>query len=302
MRASGFGYLFREGARNLWTNRLMSVASVGVLVACLLLVGASAMFSLNVRHMMEYVEDQNEIVVFAEENADETTLREVENDLRRIDNIATLRLVTKEEALEQKKKEFGSDAFLLDEYSGGNNPLLDSFVLTLKDIETMDDTLEQIRLVKHTYSVSAAREVASAMVTLDRVVSVGGVILVAILIIVSAVVISNTIKLTVFNRRKEIYIMKYVGATDFFIKLPFVIEGILLGLISALISYLLLWAAYGWVYTRVSAGATTWFSAMFATILPFSAFALPLGLGFLAAGLCVGVFGSGMFVNRHLKV
>lgn len=301
MKASAFGYLFKEGVRNLWTNRLMSAASIGVLTACLLLVGASSMFSLNVRNMMNYVESQNEIVVFVEERATEEMLTSVKNDLEAIDNVDKITLVTKAEALEKRKKDFGDDAFLLEDYTDENNPLLDSYVVTLHDIALLDDTVREMQTIKYTYSVSATKEVASAMVSLSNVVSVAGAIIVVILIIVSAVIISNTIRLTIFNRRKEIHIMKCVGATDFFIKLPFIIEGILLGLISATLSYIVLWIAYGWIYNSLSGAYNSWFSAMVSSILPFSEFGGLLALGFFLAGLCVGIFGSGIFVRKHLK-
>lgn len=301
MKASGFGYLFKEGARSLWANRMMSLAAIGVLTACLLLVGASAMFSLNIRNMMNYVESQNEIVVFVDEKADQTMLETVNTDLRAIENVDKITLVTKAEALEKRKQDFGDDAYLLDEYNDENNPLLDSYVVTLKDIALLDDTVREIQTVQNVYSVSATKEVASAMVSLSNVVTVAGTIIVIILIVVSAVIISNTIRITIYNRRKEIHIMKCVGATDFFIQLPFVIEGVLLGLISAALSYSVLWAGYNWMYSNLSGEYNSWFSAMVSSILPFSNFGGIMALGFLAAGLCVGIFGSGLFVRKHLK-
>lgn len=301
MKASGFGYLFKEGARSLWANRMMSLAAIGVLTACLLLVGASAMFSLNVRNMMDYVESQNEIVVFVDEKADNDMLQTVNSDLRAIENIDRITLVTKAEALEKRKQDFGDDAYLLDEYNDENNPLLDSYVVTLKDIALLDDTVREIQTVNNVYSVSATKEVASAMVSLSNVVTVAGTIIVIILIVVSAVIISNTIRITIYNRRKEIHIMKCVGATDFFIQLPFVIEGVLLGLISAVLSYSVLWIGYNWIYNNLMGEYSSWFSAMVSSILPFSKFGGTMALCFLVAGLCVGIFGSGLFVRKHLK-
>ena len=301
MKASGLSYLFKEGVRNLWANRLMSAASIGVLTACLLLIGASTMFSLNIRNMMDYVESQNEIVVFVEEDATQEMLTSLEEDLKAIENVNEVTLVTKAEALEKRKKDFGDAAFLLEDYNDENNPLLDSFVVTLDDIALLDDSVKEMQMIENVYLVSATKEVASAMVSLSNVVTVVGFIIVAILIIVSAVIISNTIRLTIYNRRKEIHIMKCVGATDFFIKLPFIIEGILLGLISATISYIVLWIVYEWMYTNLAGTYNSWFSAMVSSILPFSDFGGILALGFLAAGLCVGIFGSGIFVRKHLR-
>ena len=301
MKASAFGYLCKEGVRNLWANRLMSAASIGVLTACLLLIGASSMFSLNIQNMMNYVESQNEIVVFVEEKATDDMLTAVEEDLRAIKNVDKITLVTKAEALEKRKKDFGDDAFLLEDYNDENNPLLDSFVVTLHDIALLDDSVREMQTIEYTYSVSATKEVASAMVSLSNVVTVAGAVIVIILIIVSAVIVSNTIRLTIYNRRKEIHIMKCVGATDLFIKLPFIIEGVLLGLISATLSYIVLWIVYGWMYSNLSGVYNSWFSAMVSSILPFSEFGGVLALGFLAAGFCVGIFGSGIFVRKHLR-
>ena len=303
MKASGLSYLFKEGVRNLWANRLMSAASIGVLTACLLLIGASTMFSLNIRNMMDYVESQNEIVVFVDENATDKEIQDVETSLKAIENVKEddVKLVTKAEALEKRKKDFGDAAFLLEDYNDENNPLLDSFVVTLDDIALLDDSVKEMQMIENVYLVSATKEVASAMVSLSNVVTVAGFIIVAILIIVSAVIISNTIRLTIYNRRKEIHIMKCVGATDFFIQLPFVIEGVLLGLISATISYIVLWIVYEWMCSNLAGTYNSWFSAMVSSILPFSDFGGILALGFLVAGLCVGIFGSGIFVRKHLR-
>ena len=301
MKVSGLSYLFKEGVRNLWANRLMSVASIGVLTACLLLIGASSMLSLNIQNMMDYVESQNEIVVFVQEDATQEMLVSVEEDLKEIENVNGVTLVTRAEALEKRKKDFGDAAFLLDDYNDENNPLLDSFVVTLHDIALLDDSVREMQTIEYTYSVSATKEVASAMVSLSNVVTIAGCVIVVILIIVSAVIISNTIKLTRYNRRKEIHIMKCVGATDFFIQLPFVIEGVLLGLISATVSYVVLWIVYEWMYTNLAGVYNSWFSAMVSSILPFSDFGGIMALSFLGAGLCVGIFGSGIFVRKHLR-
>ncbi len=304
MRGSSFGYLIKEGARSLYANRLMSFASIGTLVACMLLIGASMLFSMNVNEIVGYVEQINEMVAYVQDGVDEQGLQEIEASLGLIDNIDMDRsvYVDKETALQEQQELLGENAALLEGLEGEENPLPNSFRLKLRDLSQTTSTEMQVEAIEGIDSVRAPSEVAEILTSIRHAVSAGGMFIVALLIAVSLVIIANTIKVTVFNRRKEISIMKYVGATDTFIRLPFFVEGFLLGLISAMLAFGLLWLGYDSLLRLVAQNPSAWIQQASQSLLPFQEMALRLFIWFAAGGIGVGVFGSMFFVSKYLKV
>ncbi len=304
MRGSSFGYLIKEGARSLYANRLMSFASIGTLVACMLLIGASMLFSMNVNEIVGYVEQINEMVAYVQDDVDEQGLQEIEASLGLIDNIDMDRsvYVDKETALQEQQELLGENAALLEGLEGEENPLPNSFRLKLRDLSQTTSTEMQVEAIEGIDSVRAPSEVAEILTSIRHAVSAGGMFIVALLIAVSLVIIANTIKVTVFNRRKEISIMKYVGATDTFIRLPFFVEGFLLGLISAMLAFGLLWLGYDSLLRLVAQNPSAWIQQASQSLLPFQEMALRLFIWFAAGGIGVGVFGSMFFVSKYLKV
>ena len=303
MRTSSFGYLVKEGARSLWVNRLMSAAAIGVLVACMILVGSAALFALNVSNIVSYFEDENEIVAFV---ADEITTQEeldaLSLQLHTIENTADIVFVSNEEALQQQIEEYGEYGWLLEEYQGEENMLPHAYRIKVKDISLLEDTAQQIEALSGIQEVRIPTDVAHTLLSIRRIVSMCGVVVVAILLVVSLIIIANTIKITVFNRHREISIMKYVGATDGFIKLPFVVEGLLLGLISALLAYLVVWAGYLYVMDWASTVNSQWLQELYRYFVPFEAVYRELLIGFCAMGVGIGSIGSMIFVGKYLKV
>ena len=304
MRGSSFGYLIKEGARSLYANRLMSFASIGTLVACMLLIGASMLFSMNVNEIVGYVEQINEMVAYVQDGVDEQGLQEIEASLGLIDNIDMDRsvYVDKETALQEQQELLGENAALLEGLEGEENPLPNSFRLKLRDLSQTTSTEMQVEAIEGIDSVRAPSEVAEILTSIRHAVSAGGMFIVALLIAVSLVIIANTIKVTVFNRRKEISIMKYVGATDTFIRLPFFVEGFLLGLISAMLAFGLLWLGYDSLLRLVAQNPSAWIQQASQSLLPFQEMALRLFIWFAAGGIGVGVFGSMFFVSKYLTV
>ena len=304
MRGSSFGYLIKEGARSLYANRLMSFASIGTLVACMLLIGASMLFSMNVNEIVGYVEQINEMVAYVEDDVDEQGLREIEASLALVDNIDMDRsiYVDKQTALQEQQELLGDNAALLEGLEGDENPLPNSFRLKLRDLSQTTSTEMQVEAIEGIDSVRAPNEVAEILTSIRHAVSAGGLFIVALLVAVSLVIIANTIKVTVFNRRKEISIMKYVGATDTFIRLPFFVEGFLLGLISAMLAFGLLWLGYDGLLRLVAQNPSAWIQQASQSLLPFREMAPRLFLWFAAGGVGVGVFGSMFFVSKYLKV
>ena len=301
MKGSSFSYLIKEGARNIWVNRMMSLASIGILVSCMLLIGSAILLSINLNGMVSYVENQNEMVAFLEDSADDATVSTVEAALNSNDNVDSFAFVSREEALE-RYSEIVPDSLLenLEQDKEEVFPL--SFRITLKDLSLIDETTAQIESIPGIMRVNAPTNVAETVTGIKRAVYICGSGIIIILLAVTLIIIANTIKVTVFNRRKEINIMKFVGATDRFIRMPFVVEGILLGVISACIAYLLLWGGYTYLINYVQTQASATLSAFLKNLVPFSQVAKQLLASFAVGGIAIGVFGSMIFVRKHLKV
>ncbi|MGN0664248.1 MAG: permease-like cell division protein FtsX [Negativibacillus sp.] len=303
MRGSSFGYLLKSGFKNLYHNRLMSAASIGVLVACMILIGGAALLSLNVRNIVGVAGEENEVVVFLEDGLSQDEIEQIGISINKLGNIEDVDYVSKEEALktEQEKEKWGG---LLDGLSEEDNPLPASYRIHLVDIteNKLIRTCEQLAKIEGIEDYNAPYKEASILTDIQNAVTLVGFIVVVILIVVSIMIIANTIKITVFSRSKEIYIMKLVGATDTFIRLPFMIEGILIGVIAAMLAFGILWLGYDYAIQAVQTTTSSWLSITSDSLVEFEDIAAYL-LGFFAAmGAGIGMFGSVIFVRKHLKV
>ncbi len=301
MRGSSFGYLIKEGFRNIAANRMLSLAAIGVLVACLLLVGTSMLFTLNINSIVGYVESQNEVVVFLRDELSAEQMERADNEIRALPNIASVTFVSREEGLVEWMDALGDDGTLL-EWLLTDNPLPNSYRLVIKDLSNIDETLMELRSMDWVETVSAPIEVAQTVAGLKEAVRLGGAGIILILSAVSVAIVANTIKITIFNRRREISIMKYVGATDAFIRLPFVVEGILLGLISATIAFFLLWGAYSGFVHWVNQSTASWTVLLSANLVTFGEVAGSIYLTFAAAGVSIGAVGTLLFTGKYVKV
>ncbi len=330
MKGNSFKYLLKQGVKNLWSNRMMTLASVGVLTACLLIVGFAVLLTENINNMVKYMEDQNEVVAFMYTETDyhdklesegqtpftmssETPegeaswwsdfIKETERKIRSVDdNILEVTFVSKEEGLQQQKEQWGEKGSLLDDYQGEENPLPDSFVVKIKDLSKLTQTKASLEQVDGIESVRAADSVADTLTDIKRIVNIVGWSIVAALVVVSLVIITNTIRATIFSRRKELNIMKYVGATNSFIRIPFIVEGICLGLISAVVAYFCIWFGYSYILGTFLDQTSNWLQSAFASIIPFQNVALDLGAFFLVSSVAIGVLGSIVSIRNHIKV
>lgn len=299
MRGSSLGYLFKEGARNVWVNRLMSLASIGVLIACMLLIGSAVLLSVNMNNVVGYVEDQNEVVIVLEDDMTQDEIDNLDDELHEVGNISNIVFVSKEEAFQNEKDKLGDAAELLRE---DDNFYPNTYRIKIDDLEFLDKTVDEIGRLFGVEDVKAPTDIAETLTSVKKLVITMGMGIVALLIGVTLIIIANTIKITVFNRRKEISIMKYVGATDLFIKLPFMIEGLILGLISAIMAYFILWGGYSYLLGWLEENPSTWIQSMYGSILPFKEIGLKLFGGFALGGTGLGVVGSMIFVRNYLKV
>ncbi len=300
---NSFFYLVKQGFKNLWNNRLMSLASIGVLVSCMLLIGAAALLSVNVSHIIDELEDQSEAIVYLDDDLSDEWIDYVRDSIVATGRVATVEFISKEDALYSMMESMGDDGMLFDAYSqGDNNNLPDSFRVTFDDVSDLKETLARIEAVDGVYSISALTEVAEVITGVKQMVYIGGTIIIGLLIAVSLMIIGNTIKITVFSRRREINIMKYVGATNGFIRLPFIVEGISLGVISGGISFGIIYFAYDYLVKWVSSQNATWFSQLITDLVPFSVVSEYLLPGFIIGGGFIGLFGCVAFIGKHLKV
>lgn len=292
MRPSSLRYLIREGFRNIWQNRFMAIASIGVLISCLLLTGFAYLVFANIDHAFKWVYGQNVVVVFADPGATQEETAVIGEQIRQVANVATVTYVSKEETLEKLKDDLPANTY--EEMQGENNPLQDSYVVSLRDLAELDATLMQLKKISRVEDVTYDGNIAQMLTKINQVVlAVGGWIIV-MLLLVSLFIIANTIKLTVYNRRLEIYIMKSVGATNGFIRFPFVIEGMVLGLVSGLVSFGLI----AYIYDKL-AGLFT-FGVSFKP-LNFSNVWGVVFAGFLVIGIVTGIAGSAISMTKYLK-
>lgn len=294
MKGTSLKYLTHEGFRNVWVNRLMSLASVTVLMACLIIMGAGIMIYFNINNVVDKVQSQNVVMVYvADASEDETT--QIGTSLKGISNVESCEFVPKEVAFQEQIQSMGGDAALFEGFD--EIPLPDAYKVTVKDLSQFENTVSQIKQINKVDSVRENSDLASKLLSLRHAVSIVSVGLVVMLFLVALFIISNTIRITMFSRKLEISIMKAVGATNWFIRWPFMIEGMILGTISGIVSLGVLWGLYA-VAEKVFAQTL---SLIGFSLVPFSAYWWQILLVFVAIGLFTGGFGSLVSMAKYLK-
>lgn len=288
-------YLTKEGVRNVWSNRLMSIASIAVLSSCLVLIGCAIMLFVNINSMLENVEDQNVIMAYLNDGITDEQVNKVGQDIRMIPSVASVDFVSKEDAYKSQLESMGDEASLLDGLE--ENPLPDAYKVTLENLNDYDNVMTMLTSVENTLSVRGNSDLAGQVRQIRSGVTYISVGMIIMLLAVSLFIIANTVRVTMYNRRLEISIMKAVGATNWFIRWPFIIEGILIGIISGFVSLLLVFGLYELALKSLG----TIFTLFGATSIPFSSYALPMLLAFILIGVFAGVFGSIFSMGRYLK-
>ena len=295
MKGASLGYLTREGFRNIWVNRLLSLATILVLVSCLVIVGSGALIFLNISSVLDLIEDQNVVMVYIEDKADETAIDTMKVQLLAMDNIDNVEFVSREEAFERQKASYGDKASLLDGLTA--NILPNAYKVTVKDIDKFDSTVGLIKNLDNVLQIHENSELAGKLASIRDAVSYISLGVIAILFFVSMFIVANTIRITIFNRRLEISIMKAVGATNSFVRWPFMVEGILLGLFSAVIG---LGIEYG-VYSVASIWLTDVMAMLGGDVVPFNEYIWLIFGIFAFIGVFIGAFGSILSLNKYLK-
>ncbi len=293
MKGSSLKYLTREGFRSIWVNKLMSLASVAVLMACLVIIGLGAMIFFNINALLDNIENQNVIMVFAENNATDEEVSVIGNTIKEMDNIEDCIFVPKADAFNEQLQKMGEDAALLDGLD--ENPLPDAYKVVVKDLTQFEKTVKQLNKIDNVQRVRENGDVADKLVNVRKAVTMISLGLVTLLFIVSLFIISNTIRITMFSRKLEISIMKAVGATNWFIRWPFMVEGVNLGAISCIVSFLVLAGIYKAI-EYICAGLVASFQLV--NFFDYAWYILAL---FAVIGVFTGSVGSLISMSKYLK-
>lgn len=291
-----FGYYWKEGFRNIFKHGFMSVAAVLIMVACLILTGTVTLIAYNIDLSITDLQQSNEIVVFIDESLTTREARSLGSDFNRIDNIATIEFEDRDVALEKYREELGEDADILDSFDSSNNPLRNSFIFTLTDPTIADETIDQIEAVDGVDYVRADENVISKLVQVQRVFNIVALAMIVGLAVISIFIIANTVKLAMFARREEISIQKIVGATNWFIRWPFVIEGMVLGLVAGGLAFLAEWGLYTELF-NIAGGVIPYFKL----VLFDSVRWVVLGV-YCGAGVLFGIGGAVTSIRKFMDV
>ncbi len=295
MRGNRFGYYIREGVSSIFSHGFMSFASVCIIVACLLIMGTFTLIAINVDNIIDTMESQNELMAFVDDTLTEEQARGLEATIEAVPNVDRAVFITRERAWDDFVETYENPRF----FEGLDASVTrDRYVVYLDDIALMEETYNLLQDVPGIDWVRAHLEISDGFMRIRNVVTLVSMALVAVLFVISLFIMSNTIKLTTFERRDEIAIMKMVGATSTFIRWPFVVQGLILGLIGSLVSFTMEWGLYQVLAKELISGA----GFSFLTVIPFYKVSIPILLAFGAVGLGVGAIGSSLAIKNYLKV
>ncbi|MDP4152937.1 MAG: permease-like cell division protein FtsX [Bacillota bacterium] len=295
MKNNNVTYVISQGFHFFFANKVMSLASVCVLAACLLITSNFFLITLNLQRNIKAIEDKNEVSLFVEDKATDADVQNIKSQLSSIDNIKNIEYKSKQQALEEYKSKFTDQKVLFNDLEN-DNPLPAYFKVTMNDITKFNDTLSKLRQVTHISSIRSQEDIVDAIIKTGSVIKNVSMWIMIIMLIASLFIIVNTIRLAFFHYRRQINIMKYIGATNWFIRWPFIVEGTIIGIISGLISFGLQWYAYIYAFQSIAS------SLSFVVVIPFTSVAPTLALAFLCVGIVIGVVGSAISIGRYLRV
>jgi cell division transport system permease protein len=295
MKRHNTGYYIREGINSIFSHGFMSFASVCIIIACLIIMGSFSLLAVNVDAIIDKFEKDNVVLAFVDESLSEQEARALEKQIEGIPNIEYATFISRDEAMASFQNKYQDKSL----FEGIDSSVLrHRYAVYMRDISLTEQTQNDLSKIPGIVKVNANLTIAKGFVAVRNIVSGVSFVLVAILLIISLFIMSNTIKLATFDRREEIAIMKMVGATNSFIRWPFVFQGFILGIVGALTAYIAQWI----IYTLVSNLLLRSYTMNFITAIPFSIVAIPMFFVFIAVGFCVGVGGSAVAIRNYLKV
>lgn len=295
MRRYNVLYFFQQAFKGLWRNGLMTLAAITVLLSCLVLMGSFSLLVYNVNVNIEEVAQLNEIVVIVDYEATDAEVEALNAQINSLDNIEKITFVSKEEGLESERSRYEEYSYLFEEIAE-DNPLPDVFKITYEDNSGAANLVYQLKQLDHVSKVNNRTDIANDIESIKSGVSFIFIWFLVILFVISIFIIINTIKLGVESRSREISAMRYIGATNFFMMTPFIIEGIIIGLISSAIGYLIQSILYNAIYDTMSN------NYKMIAVAPLSDVQSYLILGFVVIGVVAGVLGSAISLRKYMKV
>ncbi len=296
MRIRTLEHFIVEGFTSVWVNRLMSLASIGIVFATLIIFGTFLLISSNINYIGEQIQKQQQIQVFIDENSSDEQAVKLGERIKAIEYVEECIFETKEKALQKFKSQLGEERAQILEGLENDNQLRNSYIVKLKDIRYTEMTVDRISKIEGVVKVKNAQEVVDKLITVTNAVKISSLVLMVLLALIGIFIISNTIKITMFARRREINIMKFVGATDGFIRGPFIVEGMVIGLIGSLVALIFVVFAYnyaiGYFYQNVG----------IFRIKSFGEIINMISLVFVVVGTFMGAVGSAFSIRKHLRV
>ena len=305
MRYNILTYHIGEGIRNLFKNKKSTVASLCIMMATMLMFGIFFIIGENINHIMKTIEEEQGMQVFIIEEADSKEVQEVRDMISSIDGVASATIYTKQDALDEMKVKLKDNQEVLAGYDGDNNIFPDSVIVKLTDLEKSAEVQEkiyQIQINGKNYfdEIRSSDKTINALINIANGIKIVTGVLLVLLIAISVFIISNTIKLTVHARRKEISIMKYVGATNSFIRWPFIVEGIIIGIISALLTILIIYGGYTFIISKILGVFNS--IQVNVSLLTFKDMYQMILIVYMALGIGIGVLGSSISMRKYLEV
>ena len=299
MKHSIFGYLLGEGFRNVFHNKKSSGASLAIMCATMLIFGLFFMIIENLNNAVETLETQQGIQVFIQKTATDAQMEQIGEQIQAIDGVNKVTFVSKEDALNQTKEKLKDKQALIAGWDE-SNPFKASYLVTLTDLKLSSQVQDEIKKIDNIDSIQSRDETINGLVAIANGVRIVSAVILTLLVLISIFIIGNTIKLTVHARRKEISIMKYVGATNNFIRWPFIVEGIIIGIISALLTILIIYGGYTVVVTKI----LNVFNSINVTVslLTFADMYKIILVVYMALGIGIGALGSSISMRKYLEV
>lgn len=292
---SSLCYFLRETVTSLVRNRFMAVASILTVTLSMFILGAFLSAVLNINHMATYLESQVEMTVYLKDGIKTDDVMAVGKQLKQLNGLKGISFMNKDQALANFRESMGDQAALLDSMNG--NPLPASYKISFQSPDQLQDAVNLVKKYPQVDDVQYGQEIVEQLYRVAQFIRISGIILILFLAAAELFIISNTIRLTVFARRREIQIMKYVGATNGFVRWPFLFEGMVIGFIGSGISSILLWLCYRMIQEEIhNAGL------VFIPLLAMYPFIVHVAIFLLAAGIIIGALGSAISLRKYMKV
>ena len=302
MKVRTWKRMVNHGFRNMFRNRIMSLASISAITAALFILGLVLVVVMNFNNVAAGLESKTEVTVFLKDNVRASDIKTIEQQLDRWEGINEWKFISRMESLENWRDEWGDKKHLLDGYNAENNPLPDSFHVTLEKPEYVAEVVEKFNDINAVENVQYSKDAVDSITAIVSTIRIFGVIIVAVLVVMAMIIIHNTIRISVYSRRREVNIMKYIGATDWYIRWPFLMEGLALGLFGAVLSGGLVAVVYSLLLNQMSTTPQQYNLLSLFQLLPLENIIYPIAAMFLLVGSLVGIGASLLSIRKHLRV